>query len=132
MSKQDGIWFGLAGALVWAAATLFYVVFARGLIEHDFWFYVVNAALIAAALTLFFHITLRFVQTPRRQRRLAALVFAAPGLVGAMLVGLNFSHLLPQLPPESLGRYTALVLVSYGLMMFQALEPRRKTASARD
>ena len=49
-----------------------------------------------------------------------------------MLVGLNFSHLLPQLPPESLGRYTALVLVSYGLMMFQALEPRRKTASARD
>ncbi|WP_421935092.1 DUF5367 family protein [Phenylobacterium sp.] len=131
MSKQDGMWFGLAGALVWGAATLFYVVFARGVIEHAFWFYVVNAALVAMALGLFFHITLRFLRTPRRQRRLAALIFAAPGLTGAMLLGLNFSKLLPQLPPESLGRYTALVLVGYAIMMVEALEPKPRKASAR-
>ena len=131
MSKQDGMWFGLAGALVWGAATLFYVVFAKGVIEHAFWVYVVNAALVAMALGLFFHITVRFLATPRRHRRLAALIFAAPGLVGAMLLGLNFSTVLPQLPPESHGRYIALVLVSYALMMVQALEPKPKRASAR-
>ncbi|MDO9248253.1 MAG: DUF5367 family protein, partial [Phenylobacterium sp.] len=113
-------------------ATLFYVVFARGVIEHAFWFYVVNAALVAMALGLFFHITVRFLATPRRHRRLAALIFAAPGLVGAMLLGLNFSTVLPQLPPESHGRYVALVLVSYALMMAQALEPRTKRGPAKN
>lgn len=131
MSKQDGMWFALAGALVWGAATLFYVVFARGVIEHAFWFYVVNAALVAMALGLFFHITVRFLATPRRRRRLAALIFAAPGLVGAMLLGLNFSTFLPQLPPESHGRYVALVLVSYAMMMVSALETKPKRNSAR-
>ena len=131
MSKQDGLWFGLAGALVWGAATLFYVVFAKGVIEHAFWFYVVNAALVAMALGLFFHITARFLATPRRRRRLAALIFTAPGLVGAMLLGLNFSRLLPHLPPESHGRYIALVLASYAMMMVLALEPKPRKASAR-
>lgn len=125
------MWFGLAGALVWGAATLFYVVFAKGVIEHAFWFYVVNAALVAMGLGLFFHITARFLATPRRQRRMAALIFAAPGLVGAMLLGLNFSRLVPHLPPESLGRYTALVLVSYAMMMVQALEPKSRKAVAK-
>ena len=132
MSKQDGMWFGLAGALVWGAATLFYVVFAKGVIEHAFWFYVVNAALVALALGLFFHVTARFLATPRRHRRLAALTFTAPGLVGAMLLGLNFSTLLPQLPPESHGRYVALVLVSYAMMMVQALESKPRKAPARN
>ena len=131
MSKQDGMWFGLAGALVWGAATLFYVVFAKGVIEHAFWFYVVNAALVAMALGLFFHITARFLATPRRHRRLAALTFAAPRLLESILLARNFSALLPQLPPESHGRYIALVLVSYAMMMAQALEPKPKRASAR-
>ena len=99
MSKQDGMWFGLAGALVWGAATLFYVVFAKGVIEHAFWFYVVNAALVAMALGLFFHITARFLATPRRHRRLAALTFAAILLLESILLARNFSALLPQLPP---------------------------------
>nr|QQZ49531.1 hypothetical protein JKL49_21615 [Phenylobacterium glaciei] len=71
------------------------------MIEHAFWFYVVNAALVAMALGLFFHITARFLATPRRQRRLAALIFTAPGLVGAMLVGLNFSKLVPSCRPRA-------------------------------
>lgn len=122
VSKQDGLWFGAAGILVWALSTVFYAAFATAVIEHAFWFYVVNVVLIAGAFLGFFHLTARFRRTPKRRQPLAALVYAAPGLGGALLVAMNYATLLPGLQPESLGRYGALVLVSYGLLLAMALE----------
>ena len=128
MSKQDAFWFGIVGAVVWTAATLFYAAFARGVIEQAFWFYALNAALVAAATAMFFHLTARLRHLPKRMRITAALVYAAPGLAGAAALLLNFAKFLPHLPPASLGRYGALVLVAYALLITLAAEKPVKRA----
>lgn len=128
MSKEDSFYFALAGALVWSAATLFYAAFAGGLIERAFWFYALNAALATAALTFFFHVTARLRHLPARRRPLAALTFAAPGVLGATVVILNFQALMSGLPPESLGRYGAFVVVAYSALLALCLERPAKTA----
>lgn len=128
MSKQDGLWFGAAGALVWGAATLFYVAFARGVIEQGFWFYALNAVLVAAATAMFFQLTARLRHLPRRRRVIAALVYAAPGVLGACALAVNFARLLPSMPPESVGRYATLVLLAYAVLIAQALEKPAKRA----
>ena len=125
MSRGDVIWFGSAGALVWAVASLFYLAFARGLIEHDFWLYSLNAALVAAALVLFFEFVARLRITPPELRRPAVLVFSAPGLGGAILLAAALPSLAPQ---ASAGRYVALLLVAYGVLAALALE---KATAAR-
>jgi len=128
VSKEDSFYFALAGALVWGAATLFYAAFAGGLIERAFWFYALNAALATAALTFFFHVTARLRHLPARRRPLAALTFAAPGVLGATVVILNFQALMSGLPPESLGRYGAFVVVAYSALLALCLERPAKTA----
>lgn len=128
MSKEDSFWFAIAGAVVWLASTLFYAAFAGGLIERAFWFYTLNAALVAAAIAFFFHVTARLRRLPQRRRGPAALAFSAPGLAGSILVLALFDTLLPDLPPESLGRYGAFVVVAYGVLAVLALERPARTA----
>ncbi|MDP1875288.1 DUF5367 family protein [Phenylobacterium sp.] len=128
MSKEDSFWFAIAGGVVWLAATLFYAAFAGGLIEQAFWFYVLNAALVASAIAFFFHLTMRLRRLPLRRRAPAALAFSAPGLAGAILVMALFDTLMPDLPPESLGRYGAFVVVAYGVLALLALERSARTA----
>lgn len=127
MSKQDAFWLAIVGALTWAAATAFYVTFARNVIEHAFWFYALNALLIGAALTIFYELTTRLRQVFRVARPWAGVFYALPGLFGAAIVTARFPTLFPDLPPESLGRYAALILVGYALMFTSALErPTRR------
>jgi len=128
VSKEDSLWFALAGTVVWAAATLFYAAFAGGLIEQAFWFYALNAALAAGALAFFFHLTARLRRLPRRRWLVAATAFSAPGLAGAVVVMLLFETLMPGLPPESLGRYGAFVAVAYAMVATLALERPAKSA----
>ena len=125
MSRRDVIWFGSAGALVWVAASLFYLAFAHGVIEHDFWLYALNVALVAAALVLFFEFVVRLRVTAPGLRRRAVLVFSAPGLAGAILLAAALPSLAPQ---ASSGRYVALLLVAYGVLVALALE---KATAAR-
>ncbi|MDO8900846.1 MAG: DUF5367 family protein [Phenylobacterium sp.] len=128
MSKEDSFWFAVAGAVVWLAATLFYAAFAGGLIEQAFWFYTLNAALVASAIAFFFHLTARLRRLPQRWRAPAALAFGVPGLAGSILVLALFDTLMPELPPESLGRYGAFVVVAYGVLALLALERPARTA----
>ena len=128
MSKEDSFWFAVTGSVVWIAATLFYAAFAGGLIEQAFWFYVLNAALVASAIAFFFHVTARLRRLSLRRRRAAALAFSAPGLLGSILVLALFKTLLPNLPPESLGRYGAFVVVAYGVLAVLALERSPRAA----
>ena len=108
MSKQDAFWLVIVGTLTWVAATVFYVTFARNVIEHAFWFYALNALLIGAALTIFFELTIRLRQVFRAARPWAGVFYALPGLAGAAVV-------------------TALILVGYALMLNSALErPARR------
>ena len=128
MSKLDAFWLVIAGTLTWVAATVFYVTFARNVIEHAFWFYALNALLIGAALTIFYELTIRLRQVFRAARPWAGVFYALPGLAGAAVVTARFQSLFPDLPPESLGRYAALILVGYALMLNSALErPARRT-----
>lgn len=128
VSKEDSFWFAVTGSVVWIAATLFYAAFAGGLIEQAFWFYVLNAALVASAIAFFFHVTARLRRLSVRRRGAAALAFSAPGLLGSILVLALFKTLLPNLPPESLGRYGAFVVVAYGVLAVLALERSPRAA----
>lgn len=128
VSKEDSFWFALAGAVVWSAATLFYAAFAGGLIERAFWFYALNAGMAAGATLFFFHVTARLRRLSRRRWLAAAAAFAAPGLAGSAVVLALFHQLMPGLPPESLGRYGAFVVVAYGALAALALERPPKTA----
>ena len=128
MSRRDMLWFGSAGAAVWGATTLFYLAFAQRVIEQDFWIYTLNAALVAAALLLFFELTARFRHTPPSFKPRAALAFSAPGLAGAGIVALAFANLARH---ASLGRYIALLLVAYGILIALTFEKTR-AAPARD
>lgn len=128
MPKQDAVAFGIAGLAVWSAATLFYAAFGGGLLEAAFWFYALNAFMVAAALTLTFQSMLRLTRTPRRRRLNAALAFSAPGLIGAALALASFEVLFPHMGPASAGRYGAFLAVGYLAVFAWALErgPVRK------
>ncbi len=128
VSKEDSFWFAVTGSVVWIAATLFYAAFAGGLIEQAFWFYVLNAALVTSAIAFFFHLTTRLRRLSHRRRAMAALAFSAPGLLGSILVLALFKTVMPDLPPESLGRYGAFVVVAYGVLAVLALERPVRTA----
>lgn len=117
--------FSIAGVVVWTAATLFYAAFGGGLLEAAFWFYALNAILAAAALVFVFQLTARATRTPRRQRLGAALVFAAPGVIGAACALFQFDSLFAGLDPVSAGRYGAFLAAGYLAVIGSALEPRR-------
>lgn len=127
MSKQDGFWFALAGMLVWISASFAFVAFTRGVLGHASWQHLLNIALAAAALALFFPITSRVNRTPRKDRMVAALTFSAPGLICTALLAVNSDTLLLGIDPIALGRYVALSLVAYAAFLAQAMDrPARR------
>ena len=128
VSKRDGFWFALAGMLVWLSASFAFVAFTRGVVGHASWQHTLNIFLAATALALFFPITSRVNRTPRKDRMLAALIFSAPGLVCTAMLAVNSQDLLPGLDPAALGRYVALALAAYTLVLAQAMEHKAKTA----
>lgn len=130
MSKQDGLTFGVAGLLAWAAATAYYAAFGGALLERAFWFYAVNAFGVGAAACFLYQAALKLSGAPRRRRPLAALVFALPGLVGGGLTLAFLTDLFPQLQPVSVGRYGAFLFVGYAMIAAVAFEPKLKTASS--
>jgi len=129
VSKQDGLVFTLAGLLAFVACTAYYAAFGDGLLERAFWFYAVNAFLAAGATGFLYYAAVRIQHTPRRRRPLAALVFAAPGLVGGALMMSQLTQLLPRFEPVSIGRYGAFLFVGYTLVAAMAFEKIRTAAS---
>jgi hypothetical protein len=130
VSKQDGLVFGLAGLVIWAAATAYYVAFGPQLLESAFWFYAANAFLAAVAVTLVFHGALRLRRLARRQRPLALALYIAPGLVLGAVTALKLTDLLPDLDPVSIGRYGAFMIVGYATVAITAFERRAKRAAS--
>lgn len=130
MSKQDGLAFGLAGLIIWAAATAYYVAFGPQLLESAFWFYVANAFLAAVGVTLVFHGAVRMRRLARRQRPLALAFYIAPGLILGALTAVKLTVLLPDMDPVSIGRYGAFMLVGYATVAITAFERRAKRAAS--
>jgi hypothetical protein len=130
VSKQDGLVFGLAGLVIWAAATAYYVAFGPQLLESAFWFYAANAFLAAVAVTLVFHGAVRLSRLARRQRPLALAFYIAPGLILGALTALKLTDLLPDLDPVSIGRYGAFMVVGYATVAVTAFERRAKTTAS--
>ncbi len=131
MSKQDWIGFSGAGAAAWLAVTLFYTAFSGGLLESAFWFYALNAFLAAGAMSAAFYAIgrLRRASAPGLLARIGA--FAAPGLIGGVLVLIRYHDIAPAAEPASQGRYGAFLLVSYAAVALQALEFKAAPARAR-
>jgi len=130
VSKQDGLAFGLAGLIIWAAATAYYVAFGPQLLESAFWFYVANAFLAAVGVTLVFHGAVRMRRLARRQRPLALAFYIAPGLILGALTAVKLTVLLPDMDPVSIGRYGAFMLVGYATVAITAFErPAKRAAS---
>lgn len=121
MSKRDGIWFALSGAMVWAGLTLAYLGFAGGDTAPTLWQQGVNVGMAAMALSLFLPIARRLRRTARPDRAAAAVTFAAPGLVASAALAMNAHILLPDLAPAALERYGALALACCALVLVQAL-----------
>ena len=109
-------------------ATAFYAAFGGSLLESAFWFYALNAFLIAAGYGLLFVAVARLRRVPCRKRGLPALVFAAPGVIGAAVVLSNFGQLFPDFSPASLGRYGAYLFVGFAALTLLALERPRPEA----
>ena len=127
MSKGDGIAFGAAGVAAWLLATAFYAAFGGSLLETTFWFYALNASLIAVGYGLLFVVVAKLRRVPCRKRGLSALIFALPGLIGAVVVISNFGQLFPSFSHASLGRYGAYLFVGFAALTLLALErPRPK------
>lgn len=130
VSKQDGLTFGLAGIVSWAASTAYYVAFGPQLLESAFWFYVANAFLAAAATTMVFHGAVRLRRVSQRRRPLAMAFFVAPGLVLGALTAFKLTDMLPDLDPVTIGRYGAFMLVGYVTVGVTAFERRPKTRAS--
>lgn len=122
MSKEDGLAYGIAGAVAWFAVTAFYGAFGGGLLESSFWFYALNAVLATAAMLVVFCFTARLRRTPRGKRFFPALAFFLPGLIGGLMAFFNMDVVFPQLQAVSQGRYGAFLLVGYAALIALALE----------
>lgn len=122
MSERDGVWFGLAGAVVWLSATFAFVNFAAAGFGAAPWQHLLNVVLVAGALCLFFPITARVRRMTRRNRALAALAFSAPGLIASAVLAVNAQVLMPAVAPAALARYVALALAAYALVLAQAMD----------
>src|SRR3569623_1980347 len=121
----DGIAFGATGVAAWLLVTAFYAAFGGALLESAFWFYALNAFLIAAGYGLLFVVVAKLRRVPCRKRGLPALVFALPGVVGTAWVISNFGQLFPGLGHASLGRYGAYLFVGFAALTLLALERPR-------
>ena len=77
MSKEDGLTFGLGGLLAFLISTGWYAAFGSGLLEKAFWFYAVNAFIVGGVVVFLFHVASRLRRLQRRNRVLAAAIFAA-------------------------------------------------------
>jgi len=131
VSKQDGMVFGVAGLLAWTAATAYYAAFGGALIERAFWFYAVNAFLAAGATGFLFHAALLVTRTPQRRKPIAAVAFAAPGVVLGGLLLAFLTDIFPHLEAVSVGRYGAFLFVGYALVVAAAFERELRTVSSR-
>ncbi|MCF8506636.1 MAG: DUF5367 family protein [Caulobacter sp.] len=129
MSKEDGLTFGLAGVLAFLVSTGWYAAFGTGLLEKAFWFYAMNAFLVGGVVVFLFHVASRVRRLQRRNRLLAAAIFAAPGLIGAGIMLALFRDIFPTWDPVSLGRYAAFILVGDALLASVALDRTRRAAS---
>ena len=128
MSKRDGIWFALSGAMVWAGLTLAYLGFAGGDTAPTLWQQGVNVCMAATALGLFLPIARRLRRAARPERAAAAVTFAAPGLIASAALALNAQTLLPDLSAVALARYGALALACSAIVLVQGLDRPLKTA----
>jgi hypothetical protein len=124
VSKRDSIGFAAAGLAAWGAVTAFYAAFGAGLLEARFWFYCLNAFAAAGAFSFVFHLVARLLRQPRSKRIAAALMFTAPGLIGAVALMINYRAFPPGADPASLGRYGAFLLVAYLGVAALVLEPK--------
>lgn len=121
MSKEDGVIFSFAGLLTWGAVTAFYMAFGGSLLEAAFWFYVLNALLIGGVVIFVFQSLARLRRVPRGRRLLHAAAFALPGLIGGALALTRFADLTPGAQPESVGRYGALLVFAYAVLVAMVL-----------
>ncbi len=128
MSKRDGIWFALSGAMAWAGLTLAYLGFAGADTAPTIWQQGVNIGMAATSLALFLPIARRLRRAARPERAAAAVAFAAPGLIGSAALALNAHTLLPDLSPLALARYGALALACCAIVLIQSLGRPLKTA----
>lgn len=125
VSKEDGIAYGIAGAISWFALTAFYGAFGGALLESSFWFYAFNAVLATGGLLVVFCFTARLRRTPRSKRLFPALAFFLPGLIGGLMAFFNMEVVFPQLQAVSQGRYGAFMVVGYAALIALALERPR-------
>ncbi|CAN1524529.1 Uncharacterised protein family YnzE [Caulobacteraceae bacterium] len=129
VSKEDGLTFGLGGLVAFLISTGWYAAFGSGLLEKAFWFYAVNAFIVGGVVVFLFHVASRLRRLQRRNRVMAAAIFAAPGLIGAGIMLALFKDIFPGWDPASLGRYAAFILVGEALLASVALDRTKRAAS---
>lgn len=131
MSKEDGLTFGLAGLAAFLVSTAWYAAFGSALLEKSFWFYAANAFLVGGGVVFLFHVASRLRQLHRRNRLLAAAIFAAPGLIGAAVMLALFKDIFPAWDPVSLGRYAAFMLLGDALLAGVAFDRPKQARAAK-
>ncbi|HEY8358900.1 MAG TPA: DUF5367 family protein [Ramlibacter sp.] len=112
-------WLGF-GTAVWIAATGALAFLAGSLFGSGQLIYWLSTVTICAMFVLLFVATAQWSRTPRLEWGRAGSLFAAPGLLGEVIVMLNFGAAVPSLPAAMASRYAAFLFLGYGTLLVTA------------
>jgi len=121
----------LAGALAWAAGTVYFFFRAAATFQHGPLVYWGSAAITMVAYVLLFRRLLRIFRVEPLDTGWAALLFVLPGMTGEVAALLNASALLPGLRSESVVIYAAFLFAGYASIGYFALYRQRKALTSR-
>ena len=120
----------LAGALAWAAGTVYFFFRAAATFQHGPLVYWGSAAITMVAYVLLFRRLLRIFRVEPLDTGWAALLFVLPGMTGEILALFNSSIFLPGMRSERVVIYAAFLFAGYSSMCYYALYRQQSARAA--
>lgn len=117
MKSFDRMLLLLIGVVFWVGGTIFYRYRGHQVFESSDLGYWINFALTPIMTAAICILILKWREVPPADWASAALLLALPGMFGEAALLSRFAAFMPQMRPETGGRYGAFLFATYALFL---------------